>query len=165
MRTKLTILICALFLFRLAYGLCSEFWFDDELQIYLIGLKSFTTHTWPYYGPDLVYTNTQIQGGLQGLLVSVPFYISKVPEAPIIFLNILSFGSLSFLATYTTKRIKGIPAWLVWTIIMTTPWTMYYSTRVVNPSYSLVFSIPFIISMIDLLPIYKKPIINPKLGL
>jgi hypothetical protein len=164
MRTKLTILICALFLFRLAYGLCSEFWFDDELQIYLIGLKSFTTHTWPYYGPDLVYTNTQIQGGLQGLLVSVPFYISKVPEAPIIFLNILSFGSLSFLATYTTKRIKGIPAWLVWTIIMTTPWTMYYSTRVVNPSYSLVFSIPFIISMIDLLPIYKKPIINPKLG-
>src|ERR1017187_9489649 len=31
------------FLFRLAFGLCSEIWFVDQQQIYLIGLKYYTT--------------------------------------------------------------------------------------------------------------------------
>lgn len=164
MQKKFFFLILFLFIFRLAFGLVSEFWFTDELQIYLIGLKSFTTSTWPYYGPDLVYTNTQIPGALQGLLVSAPFYIAKLPESPIVFLNILSFASLAFLASYITKRIKGVPIWLVWTIVMTTPWTMYYSTRVVNPSFAVIFSIPFFVALIDLLPVYKKPILNPKIA-
>lgn len=158
------LLIIFLFIFRILYGLCSEFWFVDELQIYLIGLKSFTTGTWPFYGPDIIYTNTQIPGALQGLLVSAPFYLSKIPEAPIVFLNILSFSSLSLLAWYISKRITGIPKWLIWTLILTLPWTMYYSTRVVNPSYVLVFSIPFFLSVIDLLPIYKEKLIAPKLA-
>lgn len=158
------LIIFGLFVFRLVFGLFSEFWFTDELQIYLIGLKSYTTGTWPYYGPDLVYTNTQIAGALQGLLVSIPFYFLKIPEAPTIFLNILSFLSLSFLANYITKRIPSVPSWMVWFIVMTTPWTMYYSTRVVNPSYAIVFSIPFFVALIDLLPIYQKPILNNKLS-
>lgn len=158
------LIILGLFVFRLVFGLFSEFWFTDELQIYLIGLKSYTTGTWPYYGPDLVYTNTQIAGALQGLLVSIPFYFLKIPEAPTIFLNILSFLSLSFLANYITKRIPIVPSWMVWFIVMTTPWTMYYSTRVVNPSYAIVFSIPFFVALIDILPIYQKPILNNKLS-
>jgi hypothetical protein len=40
---------------RIAFGLASEFWGEDELQIYLIGLKFFTTGTWPLYGPDVVF--------------------------------------------------------------------------------------------------------------
>lgn len=158
------LLVFLLFIFRIIYGLCSEFWFDDELQIYLIGLKSFTTGTWPFYGPDIVYTNTQIPGALQGLLVSIPFYLLKIPESPILLLNILSFGSLSLLAYYISKRITGIPKWLIWTFVLTTPWTLYYSTRVVNPSYVLVFSIPFFISIFELLPFYKRKIIHPKLA-
>jgi len=146
------------------YGLCSEFWFVDELQIYLIGLKSFTTGTWPFYGPDITYTDTQIPGALQGLLVSIPFYLLKIPESPIIFLNILSFISLSYLAYYISKRITGIPKWLIWTLVLTTPWTLYYSTRVVNPSYVLIFSIPFFLSVVELLPIYNQKIIRPKLA-
>ncbi|NOR88424.1 MAG: hypothetical protein GQ527_12520 [Bacteroidales bacterium] len=162
MNKRLILLISFLFVFRVFYGLASEFWFPDELQIYLIGLKSFTTGTWPFYGPDIVYTNTQISGALQGLLVSIPFYLLKIPEAPTLFLNILSFISLSFLAYYITIRIKGIPTWLIWVLIMTTPWSLYYSTRVINPSYALVFSIPFFIAILDLLPIYKKPFLSVK---
>jgi len=146
------------------FGLFSEFWFPDELQIYLIGLKSFTTGTWPYYGPDLVYTNTQIAGALQGLLVSLPFYVAKFPESPTVFLNILSFGSLSLLAIYITKRLKNIPVWLVWVMVMTTPWAMHYSTRVVNPSYAVLFSVPFFISAFELLPFYKDKIVGAKLA-
>ena len=158
------LLIIGLFLFRTIYGLVAEFWFEDELQIYLIGLKSYTTHTWPFYGPDVVYTNTQIPGALQGLLVSAGFYICPSPESPTILLNILSFLSLSFFAWYITKRVPGLPKWLVWVWVMTLPWTMNYSTRVVNPSYVLIFSIPFFLSLIELLPIYKTTIIPKKLA-
>ncbi|MEI7663422.1 MAG: hypothetical protein WCK34_14535 [Bacteroidota bacterium] len=156
------LLILFLFVFRVIYGLFAEFWFCDEIQIYLIGLKSYTTGSWPFYGPDIVYTNTQIPGALQGLLVSIPFYLLKIPESPTIFLNILSFGSLSFLAYFISKRVPAIPAWIVWTLVLTTPWTLCYSTRVVNPSYVLVFSVPFFLSIIELLPIYSRKIINPK---
>lgn len=153
------ILILILFVFRLLYGLSSEFWFEDELQIYLIGLKSFTTHTWPYYGPDVVYTNTQIPGALQGLLVAVPLYLLSIPESPTVFLNILSFASLGLFAWYVTKRIMQLPVWLIWVWIMTLTWTMNYSTRVVNPSYVLVFAVPFFIAVFELLPIYKVKIV------
>jgi hypothetical protein len=144
--------------------LCSEFWFPDELQIYLIGLKSFTTGTWPTYGPDVVYTNTQIPGGLQGLLVSVGFYIARLPEMPTLILNILSFASLSLLAYYITRRVKGIPAWMIWALCMTTPWTLYYSTRVVNPSYAMILAIPFFICLLEVLPISKDKFISPGLA-
>lgn len=160
-RKQLFLLLIALFIFRVIYGLCSEFWFEDELQIYLIGLKSFTTGTWPTYGPDVVYTNTQIPGALQGLFVSIGFYIAKLPEMPTIVLNVLSFASLSLMAYYITRRIKRIPAWIIWTLCMTTPWTLYYSTRVVNPSYAMVLAIPFFICMLEALPITKDKFIPP----
>lgn len=163
-RKNLFLLLLALFIFRVIYGLCSEFWFPDELQIYLIGLKSFTTGTWPTYGPDVVYTNTQIPGGLQGLLVSVGFYIAKLPEMPTLILNILSFASLSLLAYYITRRVKGIPAWMIWALCMTTPWTLYYSTRVVNPSYAMILAIPFFICLLEVLPISKDKFISPGLA-
>lgn len=161
---KLYLLVVSLFVFRLVYGLFSQFWFADELQIYLLGLKYYTTDAWPYYGPDLVYTNTQISGALQSLLVGVPLFIAKLPEAPIVLLNILSFLSLAYLVKFIQARIPSIPKWMVWCIVMTTPWAMYYSTRVVNPSYALVFSIPFFIAAVDLLPIYKEKFQSTKIS-
>lgn len=143
------LLLAALFAFRLAYGLASEFWFEDELQIYLIGLKSFTTRTWPWMGPDVVYTHTQIPGALQGLLVGLPLSAAPIPEAPTVFLNVLSFASLALLAWYVCRRIPGMPRWLVWTWVMTAPWTLNYGTRVVNPSYVLVFSAPFFVAFLE----------------
>lgn len=144
-----SLFILGLFIFRVLYGLCSEFWFDDELQIYLIGLKSFTTQTWPFLGPDIVYTNTQIPGALQGLLVGLPFFLVPVPEAPTVFLNVLSFASLAYFAWYLCKRFTFLPAWVVWAWVMVAPWTINYGTRVVNPSYVLIFSIPFFISFFE----------------
>src|SRR6185295_2210010 len=83
------------FLFRLAVGLCSEFWnpIEDEKQIYLIGLKFYATGNWPYFGPDVTPT-IQIPGALQGLTVGLPFYLLPIPEAPFVLLGILSFASL-----------------------------------------------------------------------
>lgn len=155
--------LIVLFAGRLVYGLCSEFWFEDELQIYLIGLKSYTTQTWPYYGPDVVYTQTQIAGAFQGLIISAPLYILPCPEAPTILLNILSFLSLGLLAFYISKRITTIPRWLIWMWVMGLTWTMDYSTRVVNPSYVIVFAVPFFLSVIEILPVYSTNIFSRKL--
>lgn len=158
-RLSFSLLVFFLFVFRLLYGLASEFWFEDELQIYLIGLKSFTLGSWPFYGPDIVYTQTQIPGALQGLLVSWPFYLFAIPEAPTIGLNFLVFIALAFFVHYISLRVKNIPEWLVWLLLMTTPWSMY-ATRVVNPSYVLIFSIPFFIALYELLPLYEKKYIS-----
>lgn len=158
-----TVLILLLLLiWRMAFGLCSEFWFPDELQIYLLGLKWYTTGAWPYYGPDVVYTQTQIPGALQALLVGAPLHIWPVPESPVILLNLLSFMSLTLFGYYLSKRFTQFPSWFIYAWVLTALWPMNYGTRVVNPSYVLVFSIPFFISAIELLPIYTSRIFNTR---
>ena len=153
-------IVVLIFIVRLIFGITSEFWKEDELQIYLIGLKSFTTHTWPYYGPDVVYTNTQIPGALQGILVSAPWYIWQAPEAPIVFLNILSFISLCFISWYLSARIKTLPRWFIFLWICSLSWTLDFGCRVVNPSYTLIFSIPFFIALLEILPVYETKLLN-----
>src|SRR5438552_17246431 len=94
--------IAAIVLFRFFYSLTTEFWWWDEdvLQIYLIGLKSFTTHAFPYFGADLVYNGSQIPGALQGYLVSALWYLWAIPEEPYITLNILLTVGLALLALH-----------------------------------------------------------------
>jgi hypothetical protein len=141
------------FLFRLAFGLCLDFWtqVEDEKQIYLIGLKFFTSGAWPYFGPDV--TNTiQLPGALQGLVVGLPFYILPIPEAPYILVNILSFASLCFFAWYCTRRLPGIPKWFVWSWLLTAPWTLNVSTQIYNPSYVLPAAILFFVCAIETYP-------------
>jgi hypothetical protein len=160
-RTKFFSLLLLLFLFRIVFGLCSEFWYEDEKQIYLIGLKYYTTGAWPYFGPDVTY-QIQIPGALQGLLVAIPLFILPIPESPFIFLNILSFFSLCLLAWYCTKRLPEIPEWFVWAWLMTAPWTLNYSTHVVNPSYVLAGSILFFVGFLETCPYTSKNLISSR---
>ena len=60
-----------LFAFRLGYGLSQEFFFEDETQIFLMGLRYYATVAWPFFGPDVVWTKSEIPGALQALLVGV----------------------------------------------------------------------------------------------
>jgi hypothetical protein len=139
--------------YRLAVGLASEFWSDDELQIYLIGLKFYATGAWPFFGPDLVLTGLdkihQIPGALQGLLVGLPFHVAPFPEAPFVLLNLLSFAALVFLAWYGSQRVPMLPRWLVYGLALTLPWTLFYSTHVVNPSYVLIGAVLFWVGAVE----------------
>src|SRR5256885_16066508 len=63
------LLLAALFAFRLWFGLSREFFFEDESQIFLIGFRYYGTGEWPYFGPEVVWTKSEIPGGLQGVLV------------------------------------------------------------------------------------------------
>lgn len=159
------ILICfgllLAFCFRLLFGLSSAFWAnsDDQLQIYLIGLKYSTTGDWPYFGPD-VSAAVQIPGALQGLVVGLPLRLLRFPEAPFLLLNILSFASLCFFAWYCTRRLPTLPQWLVWSWLLTAPWTLSFSTQVVNPSYVLPAAVLFFCAIFETYPFLSCGLIS-----
>jgi hypothetical protein len=154
------LLLALAFLFRLWFGVCAPFWLDDEKQVYLIGLKFYTTRAWPYFGPDVTPV-IQIPGALQGLLIGLPFFVARVPEAPYVLLNVLSFASLALLAWYTTRRLPEVPAWIVWTWLLTAPWTLSLSTHVLNPSYVLTGGVLFFVGFLELFPPTSRALIRP----
>src|SRR5882724_655327 len=144
------------FCFRLGFGLCSDFWAnsDDEKQIYLIGLKYSTTAEWPYFGPDVTST-IQIPGALQGLVVGLPLLLLPLPEAPYVFVILLSFAGLCFFAWYCSRRLSSLPRWFIWAWLLTAPWTLNFSTQVVNPSYVLPASILFFCAALETYPFLR----------
>jgi hypothetical protein len=153
-----------LFLGRLAFGLSSEFWSEDETQIYLMGLRYYATGEWPYFGPDVVWTESAIAGALQALLVGVPLRIAPVPEAPFVLLNILSFAALCALAAYICRRLPAVPRWLVWGWLLTAPWTLQFSTHVNNPSYVLPAAILFFIGFFEAAPALSIGVVPPRVA-
>jgi hypothetical protein len=151
-RYVIPVLVLLLFAFRLIYGLCSEFWGEDEMQVYLIGLKFYSTNHFPYFGPDIVYTQSQIPGSLQGLMTGLPFYVWPVPEAPFILLNLLSMAALCIFALYLQKKFPGVPIWFTWIWIFICPWAINYSAHVINPSYVLFGAVLFFIGFFESIP-------------
>lgn len=163
-RHKFYALLILAFLFRLGFGLCSAFQDSDVTQIYLLGLKFYTSGAWPYFGPDVVWGEIQIPGALQGLLVGLPFYVLPVAEAPYILLNIASFLSLCLLAWYCCKRLPGLPRWFVWIWLFTCPWTLNLSTHIYNPSYLLAASILFFVGALEIYPFTSRNFIDVRLA-
>lgn len=162
-RAWVVVLLAAAFLFRLCFGLCSEFWADDERQVYLLGLKFYATGAWPYFGPD-VARGVQVPGALQALLVGLPLYAAPFAEAPFVLLNLLSFASLCLFAWYCTRRLPGTPMWFVWAWLLTAPWTLNFSTHIVNPSYVLPGAILFFVGALELYPATRAHLIAPRVA-
>ncbi len=150
-----TAAISALFVFRLLFGLSSPFFGEDETQIFLLGVRYYATGAWPYFGPDVVWTHSVIPGALQAMLVGLPLKLWPVPEAPYLLLNLLSMAALSGLCWYISRRLPSLPRWLLWGWVMTIPWTLRYSTHIVNPSYVLPAAIVFFIGFFESMPVFR----------
>jgi len=150
-----SIALSAIFAFRLLYGLSRELFFEDETQVFLMGLRYYATGAWPYFGADVVWTKSEIPGALQALLVGVPFNVVPVPEAPYVLLNMLSMLALAGFAWYITARLPEMPQWLVWGWLMTAPWTIEYSTHIINPSYLLSAALVFFIGFFETVPVFR----------
>ena len=135
---KLVAFVAIAFALRLAFGLTYEFWADDELQIYLIGLSHYSTGEWPCFGPDVVYSRTRIPGALIGLLVSTPLAVvgdtrsALHPSQPAVGLR-----ADVARAGISGAEIPEVPRWFLWSWIFFAPWTLNFSAHVVNPSYVL----------------------------
>jgi hypothetical protein len=140
-----------IFLARLGFGLGSEFWSEDERQTFLIGLRAFARGAWPFFGPDVVWTQSRIPGALEGLLIAVPLAWVRLPEAPFLLLNILSFAALVALADAASRQTR-VSRWIVRTWVLTLPWTVHFSAHVVNTSYVLPASIVFFLGFFEAVP-------------
>jgi hypothetical protein len=156
-------LLLLAFCFRLWFGLSLGLWQPDPRQIYLIGLKSYITRTWPYFGAD-VFPQVQVPGALQGLSIALPLYLFPVPESPFVLLNLLSFVGLCLLAWYCARRLPNFPRWVIWTWLLTAPWTLGESTHVYNPSYVLVGSILFFVGALETYPAVRGGLIRLELA-
>ena len=158
--------LLAAFGFRIFFGLHAppSIIADDEIQVYLVGLKSYVTRTWPYFGPDVsvganMYAG-QIAGALQGLLIALPLYVWPAPMSPFVFVNLLTFLALTFLGWYTCRRLPGFPRWFVFIWLYIAPWNTYFSTTVINPSYALVGAVLFFIGFLESIPALRAGLIS-----
>ena len=163
-RWRFALLIGAGFVFRLLFGLSREFFFEDETQIFLLGFHYQATGAWPFFGPDVVWTRSEIPGALQALLVGVPMRIAAVPEAPFVLLNLLSFGALAALAWYIAAQLPRTPRWLIWGWFLTIPWTIEFSTHMINTSYILPASCVFFIGFFEAVPAFSLRRLSPPIA-
>ncbi len=131
------------------------FWTEDERQIFLIGLKSYARGAWPYFGADVVWTGSRLPGALQAWLVRLPLEFWHAPEAPFLFLNLLSFGALALFAWYCRRRLPELPAWFVFATLLLAPWTLNFSTHVVNSSYVLAGAVLFFVGFLEAAPAFR----------
>jgi hypothetical protein len=169
-KIKILVFLSLAFAFRFFFGLhCPQVTdAEDYRQTYLIGLKCYTTHTWPYFGPDVhgpdnAFT-TQMPGALEGLLIASALKIWPAPESPYLLLNLLSFLGLSLLAWYGCKRLPGLSPWLVFAWIFIAPWATHYSTQVINPSFAYLGSCLFFVGFMETIPALSLKVLSARLA-
>jgi hypothetical protein len=151
-RARWALILLALFAFRLGFGLSRELFFEDETQIFLLGLRYYATGEWPYFGPDVVWTKSEIPGALQPLLVGLPLRVAPYPEASYVLLALLSFAALAAFAWYVGEHRPTAPPWLVWGWLLTIPWTIQFSGHLINTSYILCGALVFFLGFFEALP-------------
>jgi hypothetical protein len=87
-----------------------------------------------------------------------------IPEAPAILLNALSLAALAFFAWYLSRRLAHVPRWLIWCSLVVLPWTLNFSTHVMNPSYVLAGAVLFFVGFFETAPALSRRIIRPWLA-
>ncbi len=148
--------VMAVFLWRTFYGLGQDFWHEDVVQIYLLGLKFYTTGLWPYFGPDVVHTQQQIAGGLQSLLIAIPLWFAPYAESPIVFANFLSVFGILLLSYFLWRSFpaRSFLFYLFW--LSTLPLTLQFSTNTYNPSYLLLPACIFFVGFFEAIPHWRR---------
>src|ERR1041384_1608237 len=150
---KIIFLLLFAFVFRLMFGLLLYGNPSDDIQTYLIGLKYYCTGQWPYFGPvvggsETTFT-TRIPGALEGFLIGGVLKLFPFPEAPFVFLNLLSMGALYFLAWYCQKKFPQISLFWLLVYVLFLPWTLYLTTNVNNASFVLFGSVFFFVGFFE----------------
>jgi hypothetical protein len=150
------LLLVAALAFRLWFGLFSDSWY--QIQIFILGLKYYSTGAWPYFGPS-VDLGIQLPGALQAVLVAWPWDLWPAPEAPILLLGLLSFGGICLLAWYISKRLPQFPRLLLWGWLLTSPWTLDWSTQLDNDSYMLFGGCLFFVGFLETVPALRLGVV------
>jgi len=81
------------------------------------------------------------------------------PEAPVVLLNLLSFAALAWLAWYFIRRFPEVPRWLIAGLLFTCPWTLNFSTHIINTSYILPGAIVFFVGFLEGMPAFRRGLV------
>jgi hypothetical protein len=167
-RTKWLFLFFFLWAFRTIFALYTApvAPLIDEAQTYLVGLKCYTTGTWPYFGPDVNGAenpgfNSQVPGALEGLLIGLPFYLLPIPEMPFILVALLSTLGAALLAWYIQKRLPQLSPGYLFVWIAITPWSLFEGAHVINPAFIFLPSVLFFIGFMETLPFFSLRWLTP----
>ena len=158
----LIVLLClALYLFRCFFGLQVNFSHADYHQIYLIGLEYLTSNNWPYWGPDIVWSKTQLPGGLQALLVGDSINFFNHYTAPIFISNLFSSFGLILLSLYISKRLTNLPPYLILLLTHLFAFNVFHGAVLLNTAYLLFSGALVFISVLELF-LFAKNTLLPK---
>ncbi len=155
------LIIIFLFVFRLFLGIQINFSHEDYTQIYLIGLENAFSGKWSYWGPDVVWSKTQLPGALQGLLVGLPLRLTNHPYSPIIVSNIITCLGLVLLSFYAKKRFPKLSLNFLLILFLLFPFYLFHGVVVINTAYLVFTGSLLFISVFDLF-IYRDSIILKK---
>lgn len=158
----LIFLAVILFLFRYLVGLQVNFSHEDYVQVYLIGLESLINNSWPYWGPDIVWSARQLPGALQAYLISIPLKITHLPSAPIFVANLISFSGLLMMAWYAKNRFKNLPILLIMFIMTLLPYTVLNGAVLLNTCYLICTGSILFIATAELYLYRSDPLIKKK---
>lgn len=139
-------------------------WLDngDESHIYVLGLRFFTDHVYPYWGPDITYFSSSLVGGMQGLLTGLPLFVWAHPFSPYLFLFMMLCPVMIYLSWYISKLFPNLPRWLIYSAIALAPFTIHTGVKILNPAYVLFFAIPFMLSLIEIFKIFHTQYIGTR---
>lgn len=147
--------LIALLSFRIILGAQINFSHVDFEQIYCIGLEHAFSDEWPFWGPDVIWSKTRLPGAMQSFLAGTPIKWTNLATSPLILANLISFLGLFILGEYLLKRAKNLNPYLVHSLLLLMPFTLYNGTTLLNTTY-LVFSGSILsISVMELF-VYRK---------
>lgn len=150
--------ILCLLVFRIYLGIQINFSHNDYNQIYLLGLENAYSGHWSYWGPDIVWSKTQIPGALQGLLAGIPLRICKHPYSPLILSNIISCIGLLLIGFYAKKRFPALSICFLIPLMLLLPFYLYHGVVLLNTAYLIFTGALLFIAVADLF-IYRDDLI------
>jgi hypothetical protein len=154
----ISLLITALLVFRIWYGIQINFSHPDYTQIYLIGLENALSENWSYWGPDIVWSKTRLPGAMQGILAGVPIKITGNIYSPIVLSNLITGFGLVLLAFYAKKRFPHLSIYFLLGLFLLFPFGFIHGTVLLNTAYLIFAGTLLFISAVELF-IYRDDLI------
>ena len=160
-RLRVGVLLGACFVFRLLFGLSREFFFEDETQIFLLGFRYYATGAWPYFGPDVVWTQQRdsrraaaAAGRTAAARAADPGIAVRAAQPAVV-----RRRSARWRGT-RAGSLPRQPRWLIWGWLLTIPWTIQFSAHMINTSYILAPAIAvFFLGFFEAMPALRCDVI------
>jgi hypothetical protein len=131
---------------RLIYGYYS-WYIRDQARIFDLGFSIFKYHNIPIHGSPVVYSDSLLPGSLQGILASIPLFISNGnPYSIIVFVQVLNLIACVIIAKTYSNIFEKIDKKFIFAFILLNPMNIIFSYAW-NPSFMIIFTSLFFLGL------------------